>query len=147
MKRTLLTSGFIFLLIFALFIPRLNAETPPVLTGQDPPISMDFKDASLKDILKALSIQSGMNFIASEAVKDRKVTLYFDKVPLSQVMGEIFDANNLSYKLDSSSNIFVVKDWGAMNPDTVTKVFYLKYATVSSSSLKEDMTLLRNENE
>ena len=145
MKRTLLTSVFIFLLIFAFFIPHLNAEDQPGLGGSEPVISMDFKDASLQNILKAFSMQSGMNFIANEAVKDRKVTLYFDKVPLSQAMSKIFSANNLSYELDSKANIFVVKDWGKMDMETVTKVFYLKYATVSSSSLREEMSSVRVE--
>ena len=145
MKRTLLTSVFIFLLIFAFFIPHLNAEDQLGLSGSEPVISMDFKDASLQNILKAFSMQSGMNFISNEAVKDRKVTLYFDKVPLSQAMSKIFSANNLSYELDSKASIFVVKDWGKMEMETVTKVFYLKYATVSSSSLKEEMSQLRNE--
>lgn len=145
MKRTFLASVFIFLLLFAFFIPRLNAETPPLFSGKDSLISMDFKDAQLKDILKALSMQSGMNFIASEAVEDRKITLYFDKVPLSQVMGKIFGANNLSYQMDPDANIFVVKEWGKMGLEMITKVFNLKYATVSSSSLKEEMTSLRTQ--
>ena len=34
-----------------------------------PLISMDFKDASLKDVLKVLSIQSGINFIASQEIE------------------------------------------------------------------------------
>jgi type IV pilus assembly protein PilQ len=83
---------------------------------------------------------SGMNFIASEAVADRKVTLYFEKVPLSQVMDKIFSANNLSYELDNNDKIFVVKDWGKMAAETVTKVFFLKNATVSTASLKEELS-------
>jgi len=102
-------------------------------------ISMDLKDANLKDILKILSIQSGLNFIASEAVQNRTMTLYFDKVMLKEAMDKIFSANNLSYELDKTANIFLVKDWGKPQIETVTKIFYLKNATVSSSSLKEEM--------
>jgi type II secretory pathway component GspD/PulD (secretin) len=102
-------------------------------------ISMDLKDAGLKDILKILSIQSGMNFIASEAVQNRLITLYMDKVPLEEAMNQIFSANNLTYVLNKEGNIFLVKDWGKPMVETVTKVFYLKHATVSSSSLKEEM--------
>lgn len=102
-------------------------------------ISMDFKDAGLKDILKILSIQSGMNFIASEAVQNRLITLYMDKVPLKEAMDQIFSANNLTYVLNKEGNIFLVKDWGKPMIETVTKVFYLKYATVSTASLKEEM--------
>jgi type IV pilus assembly protein PilQ len=103
-------------------------------------ISMDLKDASIKDVLKVLSMQSGKNFIASEAVADRKLTLYFDKVPLQDVMDKLFKANNLSYELTQDNNIIIVKDWGKPSIETETRVFYLKHATVSSSSLKEEMS-------
>lgn len=141
MKKTFLTLAFVFLTVCVFFIPRLNAQNEQ---AQEPPaeaepiISMDFQDAGIKDILKIFSMQSGMNFIASEGVADRKVTLYLDKVPLSQAMDKIFSANNLSYELDSKANIFVVKDLGKIEIETVTKVFYLKHASVSSSSLKEE---------
>ena len=45
-------------------------------------ISMDFQDASLQDVLKALSQQAGINVLASQDVKDRKVTLYLEDVPV-----------------------------------------------------------------
>lgn len=139
MKKIFLTVIAAGSLMLAFFIPRLNAQAQPVFPGGDAVISMDFKDASLKDILKAFSMQSGLNFIASEAVQDRKVTLYLDKVPLSYAMDKIFSANNLSYDLDNKANIFVVKEWGKMETETVTKVFFLKFATVSTSSLKEEL--------
>lgn len=133
---------FIFILSFCLLLPRSNAEEelyPLDLEELDATISLDFQDAELKDILKIFSIQSGLNFIASESVQDRKITLYLDKVPIKQVMDKLFKANNLTYELDKDVNIFIVKDWGKPEIETITKVFYLKYATVSSSSLKEEM--------
>lgn len=134
----------LFVFIFALFnlvlSPRLNAsEAPPLSAFNIPTISMDMQDASLKDVLKLLSIQSGLNFIASEAVQDRKVTLYMDKVPLNEAMDKIFKANNLTYDLDTEASIFIVNDWGKPTTQTLTRVFYLKHATVSSSSLREEM--------
>ena len=138
MKKIFITTAGIFFLMFAFFVARLNADQQLPLAGTEPSISMDFKDANLQDILKVFSMQAGLNFISSEAVKDRKITLYLDKVPLSQAMDKIFIANNLSYELDSKANIFVVKEWGKMETETVTKVFYLKNATVSTSSLQSD---------
>jgi type IV pilus assembly protein PilQ len=114
-------------------------------SGEDVEISMDFQDANLKDILKVFSIQSGLNFIASEAMQDRKITLYLDKVPLRYAMDKLFKANNLTYELDREANIFIVKDWGKPQVETVTRIFFLKYATVSSSSLKEEMGRQINE--
>ncbi|PIQ91082.1 MAG: hypothetical protein COV71_01210, partial [Candidatus Omnitrophica bacterium CG11_big_fil_rev_8_21_14_0_20_41_12] len=145
MKKIFLIISVVNFLIFAFFIPQLNAQAEPPPTGTEPVISMDFKDASLKDILKAFSIQSGMNFIASEAVQDRAVTLYLSNVPLTQAMDKIFSANNLSYVLDKDANIYVVKEWGKMGIETVTKVFYLKNASVTTSAFKAD--LLKNATE
>ena len=130
---------FVFLSIFCLSVLKLPAAEEVSFPNPDLTISMDFQDASLKDVLKIFSIQAGLNFIASEAVQDRKITLFLDKVPIQQVMDKLFKANNLSYELDPDSNIFIVKDWGTPAIETVTRVFYLKYATVSSSSIKEHM--------
>jgi len=140
MKKIFLIFVFIFSITCMFFMPRLNAQAQEPPADSEPVISMDFQNVSVKDVLKMLSMQSGMNFIASEGVADRMITLYFDKVPLSQAMDKIFSANNLSYELDSKANIFVVKDWGKMEAETVTKVFYLKNATVSTSSLKEELS-------
>ncbi len=126
---------FMFLLIFCLLPLKLPAiEQSPSL---DPKItiSMDFQDANLKDVVKILSIQSGLNFIASEAVQDRKMTLFLDKVPIKEAMDKLFKANNLTYELDQEAKIFIVKDWGKPTIEMITKVFYLKHATVSTSPL------------
>jgi len=133
-------SFFIFATLMLLFLPQLNAESDLLYLDVEKTISMDFKDAGLKDVLKIFSIQSGLNFIASEAVQDRQITVYLDNVPVQEAMDKLFLANNLSYDLDRRANIFIVKDWGKPEVETITKVFYLKYATVSSSSLKEEMS-------
>jgi type II secretory pathway component GspD/PulD (secretin) len=138
MKKTFLIFVFVVSIVCLLFVPHLNAQEQEPSPGLEPAISMDLKDANIKDVLKILSMQSGMNFIASEAVADRKLTLYLNNVLLSQAMDKIFSANNLSYEMDPKASIFVVKDWGKMESETVTRVFYLKHASVSSSSLKEE---------
>jgi len=137
MKRIIILTVFVLSLCLPMHVLNADSKLPAPSPGQT--ISLDFQDANLKDILKAFSIQSGLNFIASEAVQERKVTLFLDNVPLERAMDKLFKANNLSYELDKDANIFIVKDWGKMEIETVTKVFYLKYATVSSSSLKEEM--------
>lgn len=144
LKKFFLCLCMFILLFFVSYLRQLNAYTEGVEAAAlyDPrlTISMDLKDASLKDILKVFSIQSGLNFIASEAVQERAITLYMDKVPLEEAMQKLFKANNLSYELDTDSNVFIVKDWGKLGVETVTRVFYLNYATVSSSPLEKDIT-------
>lgn len=133
---------FVLSVVFILCITpvKLNAGLDLPFDNPEIKISMDFQDANLKDILKIFSIQSGLNFIASEGVQERSMTLYLDKVGIKEAMDKLFKANNLAYELDKESNIFIVKDLGKLGVDTVTKVFYLKYATVTTSSIKEEMS-------
>lgn len=135
MKRLFRLSVFIFTAYLFLPFSKLDADSKLPFLESEPEISMDFQDASLKDVLKVLSIQAGLNFIASETVEARRITLYMDKVPVKDMMDKLFKANNLEYQLDKNSNIFVVKDLGQPQVETVTKVFYLKYCSVSSSRL------------
>jgi len=131
---------FLLVTLLSLFLmPQLKAEQDLILPDIDATISMDFQDVSLKDMLKILSMQCGLNFVASEAVQERKVTLYLDKVPLKEAMDKIFAANNLAYEMDEDSNIFIVKDYGKPQTETITKVFYLKYASVSTSPITTEV--------
>jgi len=135
MKNNFKLSVFICMFFFCLFLPKLEAGQELPFSNPGALISMDFQDASLKDILKIFSIQSGLNFIASDAVKERKFTLYFDSVSIKDAMDKIFMANNLSYDLDKKSNIFIVNDLGAPEVQTITKIFFLKFASVSTSNI------------
>ena len=76
-------------------------------------VSLDFQDANLKDVLKLFSQQAGINFIASEQVKDRKITLYVDQVTVQDVLNQLMRANNLLYESVPQSNIFIIRESGA----------------------------------
>src|SRR3989338_384058 len=117
----------------------IAASNPEELLGdkEDVRITLDLKDASLRDVLKMLSVQSGLNFISSEAVADRKITLFLDNVMLKAAMDKIFAVNNLTYELDRESSIFIVKDWGSPSLESDTRVYSLKYARVSNSRLNQ----------
>lgn len=142
MRHKFILFGFTFIFLLSLFCYplKLDAFEEIVFPNPEATISMDFQDANLKDILKIFSIQSGLNFVASEAVQDRKITLYLDKVLIKNAMDKLFQANNLSYDLEKESNIFIVKDWGRPQTETITKIFHLKYATVSSSPLRKEIS-------
>jgi len=117
----------------------IAASNPEELLGdkEDVRVTLDLKDASLRDVLKMLSVQSGLNFISSEAVADRKITLFLDNVMLKAAMDKIFAVNNLTYELDPESDIFIVKDWGSPSLELDTRVYFLKYARVSNSRLNQ----------
>jgi len=102
-------------------------------------VSMDFRDASLKDVLKIFSEQSGLNFIASETIEDRTVTLFLDEVPLNDALKNIMSANNLTYDMEAGSNIFIVKETGLPSMELETRVFPLRFARLDSSNLQKSI--------
>lgn len=103
-------------------------------------ISMDFKNAQLNDILKIFSQQSGLNFIASADVSGKTINLYLDNVPVEEALERILSANGLTYELNKSGNIFVVKEKLEVEDAFVTRIYHLEHATVPSSKLLTTFT-------
>ncbi|MFH1868573.1 MAG: secretin N-terminal domain-containing protein, partial [Candidatus Omnitrophota bacterium] len=85
----------------------------------------------LKDLLKIFSQQAGLNFVASQNVQDRKVTLYFENVSVEDALNHIMSANRLVYEQQPGSNIFIVKESGMAEIETLTKIYELKYAQLA----------------
>ena len=104
-------------------------------------ISMDFKDAALGDILKIFSQQSGMNFIAASDINNKKVTLFFENIPVEEALDKILTANNLMYEAQPGSSIFIVKTLVEQGQTLVTRVYPLKYASVPSSKINNTIAI------
>ncbi len=128
-------------IIFAIFYTVPSFAAVPSIgmigkAGPDPKnvISMDFQNANLKTVLKVFSQQSGLNFVASEAVKDRTVTIYFDNVTVEDALNHLMIANRLEYDMKPGSNIFIVKESGKPTVDTITKIYELKFAQLATIS-------------
>lgn len=112
---------------------------PYFLDTPEKTISMDFKDAALNDVMKIFSQQSGMNFIASTDVSDKRINLYLDNVPVEQALERILFANGLTYELSPGSNIFVVKELQQPAIQMATRIYPLKHATVKNSKMTTQM--------
>ena len=131
-------------IIFAIFIstPYLSGaeNTYPGAKdssiGKNNLISMDFQDANLKTVLKVFSQQSGLNFIASQNVQERTVTVYFDNVKVDDALNYLMNANSLIYEQEPGTNIFLVKETGKSEIETITKIYELKYAQLSAPDKK-----------
>ncbi len=134
-KKTLLM---FFVLLLTLSIPRqahsFDIESF-IYPDMNKTISMDFRNAQLNDVLKIFSQQSGLNFIASTEIANSTVNLYLDRVPVEEALERILTANNLTYEIKSGSNIFVVKPLEKPSIELLTKVYPLKYASITSSKI------------
>ncbi|MBU2541123.1 MAG: secretin and TonB N-terminal domain-containing protein [Candidatus Omnitrophica bacterium] len=140
----MLSIGIVVYLSLFLFVPKIYSDDLPawqniIFEDETQKISMDFKEANLKDVLKIFSQQAELNFIASSAIEDRKITLYLNNVPVDEALDKLLRANNLGYERDSYSDIFIVRDKGESAIETETRVFYLKYARVPSSRLSREI--------
>ncbi len=102
-------------------------------------VSLDLEDARLIGVLKMLSQQTGLNFISTEAVRDRKITLYIQDIPLKKAMDIIFKANNLNYDFYPEAKMFVIKEMGKPEMELKTKVYYLKYTRLAISKMQQDI--------
>lgn len=90
-------------------------------------ISLDFKDAGLKDVLKVFSQQSGLNFIAGRNVEDKPITLYMENVSVEDALQTLLTANNLALEQQPESNIIIVKGQIVPEVETITKVYKFRY--------------------
>jgi len=120
--------------------PTGSAETAgsPQEDAQAQPqrLSMDFKDANLKDVLRTFSQETGINVIASSEVSDQPITLYLEGVTVMDALDQILRAGNLTYERPIGSDIYIVKSKKAeTGATTITRVYRLKYARVSKSIL------------
>ena len=129
---------------FTLFIsfPAIAAEGDYMVSSEVGPnpgnlISIDLQDANLKTVLKIFSQQAGLNFVASQNVQDRTVTIYFDSVTVEDALNHIMNANNLVYEQELGSNIFIVKESGKPAIETITKIYELKYAQLTAPPSEE----------
>ena len=112
-----------------------GTEGEVVLAVSEEPgqISMNFDGALLKDVLTIFSQQSGLNFVSSEEVETKKVTVYFENVPVQDALDALIKANNLRYEKKEGSKIFIVYPSDTKGPQLYTRVFHLKYARLSTS--------------
>ncbi len=104
-------------------------------------ISMDFKDALLTDVLKILSQQSDLNFIASQEIGTKKVNLFLNKVPVLEALERILSANDLTYEIEPGSGIYIIKPSNQPKRTTITRVYRLKHASVSTSKINNTIDI------
>ena len=115
---------------------RIEAPTDINFAASSDTISMSFDGVFLKDVLLLFSQQAGLNFIASQEVESKKVTVYFENVTPKDALDSIMTANGLSYSKKPGSDIFIVYPASKGKAAAlVTRVIRLKYMRLSSSPL------------
>ena len=123
---------------------RVREElTAPVLRSRlTRPVSVQFRDATLKFVFDALSRSTGINFIFDREVKgDLKATIYAKDVPVEDAIDLILLPNQLEKKVLSENTVLIYPNNPAKQreyQDLLMKTFYLENANV-----KQALNLLR----
>jgi len=119
----------------------IDTTSPFLLDSGSKTISMDFQDAELVKVLKIFSEQTKYNLITSDLIADRRVTVYLENVPVEQALEQILRANQLTYEVQPNTNIFIVKPISQPDVELVTRIYPLKYASVSNSKLTKTLSI------
>ncbi len=118
---------------------RARAASPePILNpASREPLVVRFNNASLKDVLSAISGMTGINITYDREVQDRAITVQLDGVTLEQALNQIMTMNQLSYKVVSERSIFVFQDNAqkhAQYDEQVVRTFYISHADPTEMS-------------
>lgn len=93
------------------------------------PITLEFRDVSLKMLLEALSRSSGLNFILDNDVRsDTSASLFVRHVPLQNALDMMLATSHLRRRVLSSNTVLIYPDRPekiAQYQDLVVKTFYL----------------------
>lgn len=107
---------------------------PPVLNpASDEPLSIEFSNASLRDILDALGAAAGITVTYDEQFQDRTASVRLTGVTFAQALNQVVTANAAFYKVVSPTTIVVAPDTPqkrAAYEEQVVRTFYVSHASV-----------------
>jgi len=102
------------------------------------PISLDFRDASLRTVLDVVSRNSGINFILDKDIRpDIKVTVYLRSAKVEDAIDLITSTHQLSKKVLDSQTLLIYPNTAEKqreHQEQVVRVFYLASAEAKGAA-------------
>jgi type II secretory pathway component GspD/PulD (secretin) len=123
-------------------VARVPVTQPPAQPERR--VSLNFLGADINDVLKALSVQSGHNIVASTDVKGN-VTVSLNGVTVEQALDYVAKLSGYAYTKDNDTYLVAAKDslsslTGTKAEESVVEVLTLRYINVD-----EVLSLLKNQ--
>jgi len=98
------------------------------------PVTLEFRDAPMRQVFEALSRSSNVNFVFDKEVKsDARVTVFLRNVSLDEAMRVILSTQQLDRKLLNENSVLIYPNTQAKqreHQELVTRTFYLTNADV-----------------
>lgn len=122
-------------------VRRLQAQNlspyPQLRSRLDRPVTLEFRDASLKVIFEVLSQTSGLNFIFDKDVRpDLKATIFVRQVPIEDAVELLLQQSQLHHKVVNDNTIVIYPDAPQKLKDyqeLVMRTFYLTSIDANSA--------------
>lgn len=87
---------------------RANNEEPQLRLLAEKPVTLEFRDAPVKQVFEALARSAGLSFVFDQDVKrDAKVTLLLQGVKVSEALRVIGQANRLAFTVLGDRSLLV----------------------------------------
>ena len=103
--------------------------TPRLVTANNAPVTLQFRDADTQMVFEVLSRQTGINFIFDKDVKsDGKTTIFVRNVPIEQAIDLVLGQNQLGRQILSENMVLIYPNTPVKQleyQDQVVKTFYL----------------------
>lgn len=128
MRLTQKTFLLLALLSFSSVVVQFAFSAQNQLTNNSTLISLEARDADVKDVLRALAKQSGANIIISEDVEG-SVTVSFDNISIQDALDIILRANNLAF-VERNNVVWIdqQENLAKSGEGMITKIIKLNYA-------------------
>ncbi|MEO8626858.1 MAG: hypothetical protein ABI612_01985, partial [Betaproteobacteria bacterium] len=119
-----------------------SAASPPLAPAEikspfTKPITLEFRDASLKSVFEVMSRTSGLNFVFDRDVRsDTKINIFVRNTSLDDVIKLILTTNQLDRKLLNENSVLIYPNTPAKQKEyreLVVRSFYLANADVKQA--------------
>ena len=122
-----------------------EAEAVSPLDRKIGPIRL--KGAPLSTFLDVVSAQSKVNFIITEGLEAKTITVFLRKTTVREALELLLRVKGLTYQRIGKSNTYVVQKRSADMPNLITKVYTLNYIPlIPISSIGDEMAAITSQN-
>lgn len=119
-------------------IEQLQAQTAPILPLLDPssdePLTIVYRNASLRDILDEMGNLTGINVTYDQQFQDRAYTVDLEGVTLQEALDQLLTANQLFHKVLNARSVIVVPDTPqkrSQYEEQLIRTFFVSHADVT----------------
>jgi len=123
-------------------VPQVSQTTASGQTSNEPTnqrvnestelVTLDYKDAELSSVLRALSYSYGLNLVATKDIKG-KVTVALRDITVDEALNAVLKVNGYTFTRKGNL-IYITSGPGLEGIDVVTVAIPLKYLTASETS-------------